>query len=326
MRCRGARLKPRPVLGACDWDEGLGAWLQPRPSVSWAASSARGGTLGECPSCAGRGRRRRGRGVAAAVACTPLVTRRRSPAPGGRSGKPLHAGYSGRPMRVTKASVTRVCAICDRSLLMGEHTIRFSPDGSEYVDVCPLCQDVALDHGWVREGHAVSAALQNPARRRKQKPLWQVLLGSREPEAEPVMTEPILRRLSDDELALVESADLFNQSQFRRTIAGVDEEPGRAAGLDRAAARRQRRERADLRLGHHLVPVPRLARRLAARPHRGPRPGRRRSSRPRSPSGTPRSATTGGCCRTSRCGSAVGRTGTAWATRSAVEALARPFA
>ncbi len=129
-------------------------------------------------------------------------------------------------MRVTKSSVTRVCAICDRSLLMGEHTTRFSPDGSEYVDVCPLCHDVALDHGWVREGHAVSAALQNPARRRKQKPLWQVLLGSREAEAEPVMTEPILRRLSDDELALVEAADIFNQSQFRRTIAGVTKSLG----------------------------------------------------------------------------------------------------
>ena len=124
-------------------------------------------------------------------------------------------------MRVTKASVTRVCAVCDRTLLMGEHTTRFSPDGSEHVDVCPLCQEIALDHGWVREGHAVSAALQAPARRRKQKPLWQTLLGAREDEPEPVVTEPVLRRLSEDEIALVECAELFNQSQFRRTVAGV---------------------------------------------------------------------------------------------------------
>lgn len=125
-------------------------------------------------------------------------------------------------MRVTKASVTRVCAICDRTLLMGEHTTRFSPDGSEHVDVCQLCQEIALDHGWVREGHAVSAALQAPAtRRRRQKPLWQALLGAREDEPEPVVTEPVLRRLSDEEIALVECAEIFNQSQFRRTIAGV---------------------------------------------------------------------------------------------------------
>jgi hypothetical protein len=124
-------------------------------------------------------------------------------------------------MRVTKANVTRSCAICERTLLMGEHTLRFSPDGHEFVDVCPLCGDVALDHGWVREGHAVSPALQQNPRRRRQKTLWQALLGGREDETEPVVSEPILRRLSDDELALVEAADLFNQSDFRRTVAGV---------------------------------------------------------------------------------------------------------
>ena len=39
--------------------------------------------------------------------------------------------------------------------------------------------------------------------------------------AEPVVSEPILRRLGDDEIALVEAAELFNATQFRRTIAGV---------------------------------------------------------------------------------------------------------
>ena len=125
-------------------------------------------------------------------------------------------------MRVTKANVTRTCAVCERTLLMGEHTLRFSPDGAEFVDVCPLCSEVALDHGWVREGHAVSPALQQHPRKRRQKTLWQTLLGAREEEAEPV-----LRRLSDDELALVEAADLFNQSTFRRTVAGVARSLGR---------------------------------------------------------------------------------------------------
>ena len=130
-------------------------------------------------------------------------------------------------MRVTKANVTRTCAVCERTLLMGEHTLRFSPDGEEFVDVCPLCSEVALDHGWVREGHAVSPALQQHPRKRRQKTLWQTLLGAREEEAEPVVAEPVLRRLSDDELALVEAADLFNQSTFRRTVAGVARSLGR---------------------------------------------------------------------------------------------------
>lgn len=124
-------------------------------------------------------------------------------------------------MRVTKSNVTRVCAVCERTLLMGEHTVRFSPDGHEFVDVCSLCGEVALDHGWVREGHAVSPALQQHTRRRRQKTLWQSLLGAREEQAEPVVTEPVLRRLSNEELAFVEAADLFNQSSFRRTVAGV---------------------------------------------------------------------------------------------------------
>ena len=123
-------------------------------------------------------------------------------------------------MRVTKAAAARSCAVCERTLLMGEHTARFSADGSEYVDVCPLCQDEALDYGWVREGVSVSPTMHFPARRRRRS-LWSSLVGARPLDEAPVVSEPILRRLSDDEITLVEAADLFNQSQFRRTITGV---------------------------------------------------------------------------------------------------------
>jgi len=124
-------------------------------------------------------------------------------------------------MRVTKVSVHRVCAVCERTLLQGEHALRFSPDGLEFVDVCPLCQDVALDYGWVREGGPISPALSPKARRKR--PRWAQLLGvSTNGEAtSPVVSEPALRRLSDSEAALVEAADLFNASLFRRTIEGV---------------------------------------------------------------------------------------------------------
>ncbi len=124
-------------------------------------------------------------------------------------------------MRVIRASVARICAVCERTLLQGEQATRYSPDGQRFVDVCSLCQEVALDHGWVREGFALSPQLASPVRRRRQKTLWQALLGAREDEPEPVVSEPILRRLSDDEIALVEAAELFNQSQYRRTVASV---------------------------------------------------------------------------------------------------------
>jgi hypothetical protein len=61
--------------------------------------------------------------------------------------------------------------------------------------------------------------------------MWQSLLGAREEEVEPVVSEPILRRLGDDEMALVEAAELFNATQFRRTIAGV----GKALGDPQAS-------------------------------------------------------------------------------------------
>ena len=60
----------------------------------------------------------------------------------------------------------------------------------------------------------------------RRRPRWAQLLGVRNGEPEPVVPEPILRRLSDSEAALVEAADLFNASLFLRTVQGV----GRALG------------------------------------------------------------------------------------------------
>jgi len=51
--------------------------------------------------------------------------------------------------RVTRATVDRSCAICERTLLMGENAIRFSPTGGGggFVDVCPLCAEAAVEYG-----------------------------------------------------------------------------------------------------------------------------------------------------------------------------------
>jgi len=122
-------------------------------------------------------------------------------------------------MRVTKANVRRACAVCERTLLQGEYTVRFSPDGVEFTDVCTLCQEVALDYGWVREGGPMSPTLSAHGRRKRSR--WAQFLGGGNGDSQPVMPEPVLRRLSDSEAALVEAADLFNASLFRRTVEGV---------------------------------------------------------------------------------------------------------
>jgi hypothetical protein len=123
-------------------------------------------------------------------------------------------------MRLTRHEVTalRSCAICERTLLVGERAVRYSPDGESFVDVCPLCQETAVDHGWLKEGSPTTPVVSDRRRRRRG---LSALFESRRAAVEPVVDEPILRRLSSRELAMVEAADLFNESAFRRTIAGI---------------------------------------------------------------------------------------------------------
>jgi hypothetical protein len=123
-------------------------------------------------------------------------------------------------VRITRQAVTALhtCAICERTLLVGERAFRYSPDGEGFVDVCALCQETALDHGWIKEGSPTSPVV---AERRRRRRGLSAIFESRKPAVEPVVDEPILRRLSQRELAMVEASDLFNESAFRRTIAGI---------------------------------------------------------------------------------------------------------
>lgn len=124
-------------------------------------------------------------------------------------------------MRVTRVGITRSCAICERTLLMGERAIRFAPGTSdELVDVCPLCADIAVEHGWLKEGTPSSPTVSHD-RRRRRRGLVEILGLTRAPDEETVAPEPILRRLSEEELGIVEAADLFNASMYRRTVGGI---------------------------------------------------------------------------------------------------------
>ena len=104
---------------------------------------------------------------------------------------------------------------------MGERTVRFSPNGGDqYVDVCPLCQETALEYGWRKEGSPATLTI-TPERARRKFSLGTLLGLPKTPAQEPVASEPILRRLSEPELSMVEAADIFNASQFRRTVGGI---------------------------------------------------------------------------------------------------------
>jgi len=127
-------------------------------------------------------------------------------------------------MRVTKVATTRACAVCERTLLMGERAVSFAPtEGAELVDVCPLCQELAIEAGWIKEGAPTTPTLENGRRRRKRKRNLVEFLGLTRTTDETGLAqqEPILRRLSEPEVALLEAADLFNGSAYRRTVGGI---------------------------------------------------------------------------------------------------------
>ena len=122
--------------------------------------------------------------------------------------------------QLARQSAKRICAVCERTLLTGERALRFSHNGEDFVDVCPLCQDVALEHGWVKEGSPTTPTVPNQ-RRRRRRGLASLFDPRRQPPDDPVVAEPILRRLSVREQQMVEAADIFNGSDYRRTVGGI---------------------------------------------------------------------------------------------------------
>jgi hypothetical protein len=125
-------------------------------------------------------------------------------------------------------STLRQCAICERNLLLGERFVRFAPEeGAELVHVCPLCQETAFEHGWLKEGTPTQPTIGGD-RRRRRRGLVDFLGLSRSNGDTIVPAEPILRRLSEGEVSILEAADLFNASTYRRTVGGIAKSLGEA--------------------------------------------------------------------------------------------------
>jgi hypothetical protein len=129
-------------------------------------------------------------------------------------------------MPTSRTAAPVVCAICDRTLLDGERTTRHSPDGEEFLDVCALCQDLAAEQGWLKEGSPTTPTFEDEPRRKKFS-LGSFLDPRRATPEETLVAEPILRRLSNHERAMVEAADLFNASAYRRTVGGIGKSLGK---------------------------------------------------------------------------------------------------
>jgi hypothetical protein len=155
---------------------------------------------------------------------------------------------------VRKQDVQRSCAICHRTLLMGERAVRFTPGGDDWVDVCALCTTTADDHGWIKEGSPTTPIVPEARRRRRFAGLAS-LLETRRAVPEQRVPEPMYRRLGG-------SRRWWSRQLFNDAPTG-----GRSQGSRRAWARRviscalgrQPRGR-DASRRTSLVPIPRLAR------------------------------------------------------------------
>ena len=89
------------------------------------------------------------------------------------------------------------------------------------MDVCALCVEQASEHGWIKEGSPTTPLVAGSAPRRKRFGGLGALFEPKQAEPEPVVSEPVLRRLNPEEQTLVEAAELFNGSPYSRTIAGI---------------------------------------------------------------------------------------------------------
>ena len=171
------------------------------------------------------------------------------------SGKAARPGDT--PLRPPSGDGRPRRQICGRTLLVGEDTTRFSPDGIEYVDVCPLCRGQAWrPAGIARAGPSLpvlpaaprrassrgSSARRNPGSRRSR---------SRSSTASPPTSRRSSRRSRSSTAA-----------PHRRTIEGLM----RSLGTPRVAVGpTERATSASSSLGDLLVPLPRDARRVRPR-------------------------------------------------------------
>ena len=163
-------------------------------------------------------------------------------------------------MRITRQAVTRRRARARSAsgrCSIGERAVRYSPDGEDFVDVCPLCQDAALEHGWLKEGSPTTPVVARPAAQaaRPARGALRVAQARGRAGRRRADPPPPVRAGAGDgrgRRPLQRAARSAARSRDR-------EEPRRAEASDRAALRREHRGRRDRRLGHLLVPVPRHA-------------------------------------------------------------------
>jgi hypothetical protein len=136
------------------------------------------------------------------------------------------------------------CQICGRSLLRGERPASFR-SAAEVHTVCELCTVRALGEGWVREGSAVADAAQTrTVRARSLVGRLRARLDDGHAAAERREVAAPERHVhavpADQHGQLARAVALFNASEHRKTLAGVDDRAAPADEPRRPSACRRR--------------------------------------------------------------------------------------
>jgi hypothetical protein len=120
---------------------------------------------------------------------------------------------------IRRNDIETACAVCGRTLPLGERLFAYeSPEGAD-ARVCELCVDQADALGWIREG-SLSVPLQMHSTRSRPRGLKGFLGGSRQRRGVPEPFAP--DALPADPRDAVEAGlELFNESYHPRTVCGI---------------------------------------------------------------------------------------------------------
>jgi hypothetical protein len=130
-------------------------------------------------------------------------------------------------MEVRKNDTVLECAICGRTLLLGERIESYRA-GPRQVGVCQLCVTEAEQRGWLRQGAPEPPPVFEPAVERGESRLSRILGGSRG-DREPTAAVADVRDAAPDDVGLATARDgiaAFNQSPYRRTVSGISKSLG----------------------------------------------------------------------------------------------------
>jgi hypothetical protein len=119
-------------------------------------------------------------------------------------------------IKIRRHDVERECAVCGRTLLLGERLVSYQRPQGDEAPVCELCLDEADSRGWIREGAPV-VPLQDWAA--PQRGLRGFLAPRKRPPIRTARESASLPESPRETVAT--SIELFNESVHPRTVSGI---------------------------------------------------------------------------------------------------------